>query len=58
MEEDEMGRTCGTYGAAEKYIQRFGRENINERDHLEDKGTDGRIILKWILRTLDRRMLT
>jgi hypothetical protein len=24
--------------------------NINERDHLEDIGVDGRIILKWISR--------
>ena len=25
--------------------------NLRERDHLEDKGVDGRIILRWILRT-------
>jgi hypothetical protein len=24
-------------------------ENLNARDHLEDIGVDGRIILKWIL---------
>jgi hypothetical protein len=58
MEEDEMGRTCGMYSGEEKYIQHFGRRNIKEKGHLKDKGTDGRIILKWILRKLDGKMLT
>jgi hypothetical protein len=25
--------------------------NLRERDHLEDEGVDGRMVLKWILRT-------
>ena len=25
--------------------------NLSERDHLEDLGVDGRIILRWIIRT-------
>jgi hypothetical protein len=24
--------------------------NVKERDHLEDKGVDGRLILRWIFR--------
>ena len=28
----------------------FWRRNLRERDHLEDPGTDGRIILRWIFR--------
>jgi hypothetical protein len=27
--------------------------NLKERDHLEDKGADGKIILKWIFRMWD-----
>ena len=27
--------------------------NLRERDHLEDSGTDGRIILRWIFRKRD-----
>jgi len=27
--------------------------NVRKRDHLEDPGLDGRIILKWNLRKLD-----
>jgi hypothetical protein len=32
---------------------RFWWENLKEIDHLEDTGTDGRVILKWILMTWD-----
>ena len=31
----------------------FWRGNLRERDHVEDPGVDGRIILKWNLRNLD-----
>jgi hypothetical protein len=27
--------------------------NLRERDHLEDQGVDGRIILRWIFRKWD-----
>ena len=29
--------------------------NLRERDHLEDPGIDGRIILRWILKERDKR---
>ena len=36
------------YGEEERYIQRFGGENVREREHLEEVAIDGRIILKCI----------
>jgi hypothetical protein len=32
---------------------RFWVENLRERDHLEDPGVGGRIILRWIFRMWD-----
>jgi hypothetical protein len=36
----------------------FWLGDLRERDHLEDLGIDGRIILKWILQKYDRSILT
>ena len=33
---------------------RVWRGNLKERDHSEDSGVDGRIILSWIFRTWNR----
>ena len=33
----------------------FGWENMKERDHMEDQGVDGRIILRCIFRKWDVR---
>jgi hypothetical protein len=33
-----------------RWIQGFGGGNLRERDHLEDPGIDGRIILRRIFR--------
>ena len=45
-----MGGACSRYGGEERFIQGFGGKNLRERDHLEDPGVDGRIILTWIFR--------
>ena len=39
-------------GGGEVYTG-FRWENLRERDHLENPGVDGRIILRWIFRKLD-----
>ena len=43
-----MGRACGMDGRNKKVYTGFWG-NLNERDHLEDCGTDG-IIFKWIFK--------
>jgi hypothetical protein len=51
VKKTEMGRTCGTYGREERCIQGFSGRNTREGDHLENPGLNGRIIIKWILRS-------
>jgi len=46
-----MGGACRTYGE-ERFVQDFVGET-RERDHSEDPGEDGRIILRWIFRKWD-----
>jgi len=40
---------CSTMGRREVYTG-FWRGNLKERDHLENLGVDGNIILMWIFR--------
>jgi hypothetical protein len=49
-----MGGACSTYGG-EVYTG-FWRRNLRERDHLEDPGEEGRIILRWIFRKWEGSM--
>jgi len=43
-----MGGTCNTHGRDEKCTV-FWSERLEGRDHLEDVGVDGRLMLEWIL---------
>jgi hypothetical protein len=49
-----MGGTFNAYGGEEKCIQGFG----GERDHLEETGVNGKIILRWIFRKWDGKAWT
>jgi hypothetical protein len=46
-----MGGACGTYGG--DIYTWFWLGNLRKRDHFEDPGVYGRIILKWIFRKWD-----
>ena len=46
-----MGRACSTYVG--ELCTGFWWGNLSERDHLEDPGIGGRIILKWIFKKWD-----
>ena len=47
--KNEMGGACSTYGGE----KRWG--NLMKRNHLEDPGVDGRILIRWIFRKWDVR---
>ena len=51
IEKNGMGWACSTRGR--EVNTRFLWGNLRERDHLEDQGVDGRIILRWIFRKWD-----
>jgi hypothetical protein len=48
-----MGGVCGTYGVEERSIEGIYWGDLTARDHLEDVGIEGRIILKWICNKWD-----
>jgi hypothetical protein len=52
-----MGGACCTYGRNEMRTK-FWSGSLKRIDHLEDVGTDGRIILEWILQKCGRNLLT
>jgi len=51
IEKNEMGGTCSTYGG--EVYRGFWWRYLREREHFEDSGVDGWIILRWIFRKWD-----
>jgi len=54
----EMDGACSTYRGRGEVYTGFGWGNLRERDHLDEPGIDGRIILRWIFRKWDVGALT
>ena len=52
IENNEMGAAHSTYGREKGWV------NLRKRNHLEDPGVDGRIILRWIFRKWNVRAWT
>jgi hypothetical protein len=46
FEDKQMDEACSTYGRGRV----FWWENLRKREHLEDPGVCGKIILRWIFR--------
>ena len=52
IKKNEMGGACSLYGGEERGAYTgFWWENLRERYHMKDPGVDGKIILKWFLKT-------
>ena len=52
IEKNEMGGHVARVGRGEVHTG-FWWGNVRERDHLEDPGADGRIILRWVFTKWD-----
>jgi len=52
-----MGGEYSAYGKR-MGVYRFLWINLRKRNHLEDPGVDGKIILRWIFRKWDVRLWT
>jgi hypothetical protein len=54
MKEDEIGGICRMHGE----MRNTYMENLKVRDHSEDLGVDGKVILEGILRKLGGKVWT
>jgi hypothetical protein len=55
--EDEMGGLYDTWGWRRKIFKKFSLGKLKERERLDDLDTDGRILLKWIIKKYDDMVL-
>jgi len=46
-----MSGACGTFGGQLRCIQGYGGETLVERDHLENLGVEGVMLLNWSSRS-------
>jgi len=51
-----MSGACSAQGER-RGVYRVLRRNLRERDHLGDPGVDGRLILIWIFRNWNERVM-
>jgi hypothetical protein len=52
-----VDRSRYAHRAEDKFLQNFDWKKLRERDHFEDLGIVGRILLKWILNGILRLCL-
>ena len=50
---NEIGEACSTYGERRGLCKVLVGKSKGNKNHVEDPGVDGRIILRWIFRKWD-----
>jgi hypothetical protein len=53
IKKNEMGWACGICGREKRCTQDFGGEFRRKKDHLENQGVEGRIVLTWTFKKCD-----